>query len=174
LRDKTLYVRWLRNMNQNQAVRVDRELLLEFFLTFARAEFALKNSGFVTGGEDSALPHWDKFANTIKDQFKKNKTKELEAAVDYIMLNPPMKQVLRDGSLMWEANLPNDGMPETQVLFVLVRRIRNNLFHGGKHNLEVFEDTERTTQLLRSALLIVQESVSVLPNVKAAYDQAAI
>jgi hypothetical protein len=158
----------------NQPVRVDRELLLEFFLVFARAEFALKNSGFVTGGEDSALPHWDRFATAIKDQFRKDKTRELEAAVDYIMLNPPMKQVLRGGNLMWEANLPNNGMSETQVLFVLVRRIRNNLFHGGKHNFDVFEDTGRTTQLLRSALVIVQESLSVLPNVKATYDQAAI
>ena len=85
-----------------------------------------------------------------------------------------MKQVLRNGNLMWEANLPNNGMSETQVLFVLVRRIRNNLFHGGKHNFDVFEDTERTTQLLRSALVIVQESLSVLANVKTTYDQAAI
>jgi hypothetical protein len=158
----------------NQLAPVDRELLLEFFLTFSRAEFALKNSGFVTGGEDSALPHWDKFATTLRDQFKKNRTKELEAAVEYILLNPPMKQVLKGGNLMWEANLPNGGKSETEVLFVLVRRIRNNLFHGGKHNLEVFEDTERTTQLLRSALLIVQEGVSILPNVRAVYEQAAI
>lgn len=158
----------------NQLVRVDKELLLEFFLTFSRTEFALKNSGFVTGGEDSASPHWDIFATTLKDQFKKNKTKELEAAVDYILLNPPMKQVLRGEDLMWEANLPNGGTSETEVLFVLVRRIRNNMFHGGKHNLGLFEDTERTTRLLSSALLIVQEGVSILPNVKAAYEQAAI
>ena len=158
----------------NQVVRVDRELLLEFFLTFSRAEFALKNSGFVTGGEDSASPHWDRFATALRDQFKKDRTEELEAAAEYILHNPPMKQVLRDGALMWEANLPNDGKSETEVLFVLVRRIRNNLFHGGKHNLEAFEDTERTTRLLNSALLIVQEGVSILPNVKAAYDQAAI
>lgn len=161
-------------MNQNHSVRVNRELLLEFFLTFARAEFALKNSGFVTGGEDSAAPHWDKFANTLKDNFKKDRTKELEAAVGYILVNPPMKQVLWNGNLMWEANLPNNGLSETEVLFILVRRIRNNLFHGGKHNFDVSSDTERTTQLLRYALLIVKEGVSILPNVKAAYDQAAI
>lgn len=162
------------NMDQTQAVCIESELLLEFFLTFSRAEFALKNSGFVTGGEDSVSPYWDRFGTALKDQFKKNKTKELEAAVEYIMLNPPMKQVLRDGNLMWEANLPNDGKSDIEVLFVLVRRIRNNLFHGAKHNLGVFEDTERTTRLLKSALLIVQEGVSVLPHVKATYDHAAI
>jgi hypothetical protein len=128
----------------------------------------------VKGGNDSAFPHWDKFATTKKDQFKKDKTKELQAAVEYILLNPPMKQVLRNGNLMWEANLPNDGKSETEIIFVLVRRIRNNLFHGGKHNLSVFEDNERTTSLLRSALLIVKEGMSILQDVKAAYDQATI
>lgn len=153
---------------------IDRELLLEFFLTFSRAEFALKNSDFVTGGEDSVSPNWDGFATTLRDRFKSNRTKILEAAVEYILLNPPMKQVLRDGNLMWEENLPNGGKSETEVLFILVRRIRNNLFHGGKHNLKVFEDSERTTRLLRSALLIVEEGVSILPNVRIAYEQAAI
>jgi hypothetical protein len=161
-------------MNQpNVMVRVDSTLLFDFFLTFARMEFALKNAGFVIGDEDSVNPAWDAFGNAIKDRFKRKKTKELDMAVDYILINPPMKQVLRRGNLMWDTNLPNAGS-ETQTLLVLIRRIRNNLFHGGKHNFGVHENTERTTQLLKNSLLIIQECSSLLPDVKTNYDEAAI
>jgi hypothetical protein len=149
-------------------------LLLEFFLTFARAEFALKNSGFVTGDEHSASADWNKFANALKDHFEEGRTRELETAMNYLLDNPPMRQVLRNGKLMWDANLSTNGSSTSEVIFVLVRRIRNNLFHGGKHSLEVFEDTKRTTRLIESALLILKAGISLLPQVESAYDEAVL
>ncbi len=157
----------------NQQGPVDRDLLLEFFLVFARAEFALKNSGYAKASKyDDASPDWDSFAKAIEKLFKKERTNELKSAVEYILLNPPMKQVLKNNSLMWDSTSPNG--TETEVLFLLVRRIRNNLFHGGKYNVMPFEDTDRTTRLLTGALLIIYEGLSLLPNVQHTYDQAAI
>lgn len=161
-------------MNYREHVRVAPDLLLEFFLTFARVEFALKNSGFVKGNERKALPDWDSFAASIRNHFTKNKTDDLEQAVNYIMDNPPMKQVLRQNTLMWEANVPNGNLSDIEVLLLLIRRIRNNLFHGAKHNIDVFEDTARITRLLQSSLIIIQECLLLQPHVKATYDQAVI
>ena len=80
-------------MNYREHDRVNPDLLLEFFLTFARAEFALKNSGFVKGNEREVLPDWNRFAASIKNSFTKDKSDDLTQAANYIMDNPPMKQV---------------------------------------------------------------------------------
>ena len=161
-------------MNYRGHVRVNPDLLLEFFLTFARAEFALKNSGFVKGNEREVSADWDGFTASIKSSFTKDKSDDLVQAVNYILDNPPMKQVLRKNTLMWEANVPDGNLTEIEVLIWLVRRIRNNLFHGGKHNIALFEDTERTTRLLKSSLIIIQECLLLAPHVKTTYDEATI
>jgi hypothetical protein len=161
-------------MNYRDHDRVNPDILLEFFLTFARAEFALKNSGFVKGNEGKVSPDWDGFAASITDTFTKHKSDDLRQAANYILDNPPMKQVLRQNTLMWEANVPDGNLKEIEVLIRLVRRIRNNLFHGAKHNITVFEDTERTSQLLKSSLIVIQECLLLVPLVKAIYDEATI
>ena len=85
-----------------------------------------------------------------------------------------MKQVLRQNTLMWEANVPNGNLSDIEVLLLLIRRIRNNLFHGGKHNFDMFENTERTTRLLKSSLIVIQECLLLAPHAKTTYDGASI
>jgi hypothetical protein len=46
----------------------------------------------------------------------------------------------------------------------MVRCVRNNLFHGGKHTNNVPETEERTTQLLRRSLAILRECLNLAPN----------
>jgi hypothetical protein len=41
----------------------DRMLVLQFFLVFARFEYALKRSGFLRGNESKVEPDWDRFAD---------------------------------------------------------------------------------------------------------------
>ena len=57
-------------------ITIDRDLLLEFFLTFAAFEFALKNSGLrrkgrqiVQGVTNIAEPDWVGFALQLHDTF---------------------------------------------------------------------------------------------------------
>ena len=161
-------------MNHREYTQIDASLLLDFFLVFSRAEYALKNSGFLKGDERRVDPDWDKFAASLKNSFRKDKSKELQIATEYILDNPPMKQVLRQNTLMWEANIPNGTLTDIEILLCLVRRIRNNLFHGGKHNAESFEDAERSTQLLQSSLVVIRECVLLAPEVKIHYDAAII
>jgi hypothetical protein len=63
---------------------------------------------------------------------------------------------------------------ELEFLLRMVRCVRNNLFHGGKHNNEVHKDTERTEMLLKSSLTILDECLALSVSVRQAFDEAAI
>ena len=62
---------------------VNRELLLDFFLTFSRFEYALKNSGFFVkhseqpDGPPPAEADWDTFAPSLRTVFDPSKSGEL-------------------------------------------------------------------------------------------------
>ncbi len=161
--------------------RVDRSLLLEFFLTFSRFEYALKASGlFVRHPQTdpsrpaAAEPDWDSFAASLRDVFKLDRTDSLRRACEYILESPPWKQVIIDGAVAWETPVRPANESEVEFLLRMVRCVRNNLVHGGKHNIEVHEDTERTESLLRSSLAILRECLALAPRVKQAFDEAAI
>lgn len=168
--------------------RVDRELLLEFFLTFSRFEYALKDSGLFKAPNNNAIksfkekgilpeaePDWNSFAISLQDVFRTDRTEALKQACEYIWDSPPMKQVIiiNDG-IAWKTPLRPDSVQELVFLLRVVKCIRNNLFHGGKYNIEVHEDTKRTEMLLRSSLVILEECLSLATQVRQAFDKAVI
>ena len=154
--------------------KVPVELLLIFFLTFSRFEFALKNSAFVKGNEREAKPDWDDFAASLSNAFDKTHSPELTKAVNYFLENPPNKQVLRNGQIMWDTALPYYGLSEIEKVLILIRRVRNNLFHGGKYDLETHEHAERTTFLLKYSLTILEACLALSPKVNDSFNQAKI
>ncbi len=163
--------------------RVDRELLLNFFLTFARFEYALKASGLFKrtnpqrndpSRPPEAQPDWDTFAVSLRCAFQPDRTETLKRACEYISDSPPSKQVIIDDAPSWETPVRPSHESDVEFLLRMVRCVRNNLFHGGKHNNEVHEDTERTEMLLKSSLTILDECLALSPRVKAMFDEAAI
>ncbi|MFQ5882517.1 MAG: hypothetical protein ACE5I9_08620 [Candidatus Methylomirabilales bacterium] len=155
-------------------IQIDRDLLLEFFLHFSRFEFALKTAGFAHGDLDSVHPSWDDFAVSIRDQFDKSVNTKLLEACNYILDDPPRKQVLLNGGLAWKTQAQPLGQSEVEFLLRMVRCIRNNLFHGGKHNVALHEDRVRSETLLRNSLVILDECLRLSPDVKRAFDGAVI
>ncbi len=155
-------------------MKVPKELLFDFFISFAKFEFALKTSGFSNGNEKSVSPNWDGFASSIKDTFDKSIHEELSKAVDFFIINPPWKQILIDNSMYWDASVPNNGLKEIQRVLLLIRRVRNNLFHGGKFNFDIHEDTERTINLLKYSLVILKACLPLDPGVQDNYEKATI
>src|SRR5689334_17856713 len=107
----------------------DANLACEFLGVFARYEYALKAAGFAAG--DPVQPAWDTYAKSIDPVFSKISDKAFHQAVEYLLTKPPKKQVLRAGKLEWETT-PFDNVPRAQKVLTMVRRVRNNLFHGGK------------------------------------------
>ena len=180
---KSLVVRRLgsgRKSFSDSGVRSDLQaLLLEFFLTFSRFEFALKNSGFyVKRGKTSvpyeASPDWDSFAQRLKDVFDTNATPRLRDACDRLLDNPPAREVIGGGGLGWDTTAENDSLSDIERLLRYVRRIRNNLFHGAKFSTLPGLETERNVTLLEDSLIILSECLRLTDDVRQTYESAAL
>jgi hypothetical protein len=143
------------------------DLSHRFLETFARMEFALKAVGLhnadASGNSNDAQPNWNDFAACIEGVFDSNHNADITAAYNYILTNPPKKQVIRNGVLEWEA-APAQGS-DTAKLLIYIRRVRNNLFHGGKFNGHWF-DPQRSNALLSHSLTILDYVRDIHPAVK--------
>lgn len=143
------------------------ELVFHFFKEFARFEYALKAAGF-NYGEGEAKPNWDTFAASVRPTFESVQSQTLKDAVTYILTNPPQKQVVKNGKLDWNRGLCKSPHKADKLL-VYVRRVRNNLFHGGKFNGHWFAP-QRSEKLMRHSLTIIEACLNASEDIKEAYD----
>lgn len=142
------------------------QLSLEVFREFARCEYALKAAGFRSGGNNVSAD-WRAFADTVDPQLAHPRDPDVAAAIDYLLRHPPKKQVLRGGQLAWD-DTPPQSASHADLVLAYVRRVRNNLFHGGKFNGHWFEP-QRSTELLAHSLCILRYVVQANERVREAY-----
>ena len=140
------------------------QFAIQLFQKFARIEYALKAAGF-HNGDGPAMPNWNKFASSVPGVFENDPA--IAAAVKYMIEKPPKKQMIRDDLLEWEDQAPNAN--KTDEILLCVRRVRNNLFHGGKFNGHWFEP-ERSKELLMYSLSILDACLRASPALKEAFD----
>lgn len=149
------------------SLEIDKEKVIQFFFVFSRFEYALKRASYVSGGVGSKVsPNWDTFAKEIDATFWPAMTPELETAVAYLQEHPPMKQIVKDSnhSIGWEkTNYDKEGL---RGLLLMVRTVRNNLFHGGKYPELPKQDESRDTKLLESCLAILQACLPLHEEVR--------
>ena len=102
---------------------------VKLFACFSRFEFALKECGYVKRGKyEGAEPDWDKFSRLDHLPVLMERLRDSRAAPE-LFANPPQKQMFDDGYWKWaEAAAITD--PKTFI--DAIKRVRNNLFHGGK------------------------------------------
>lgn len=138
----------------------DRELAFKFFVIFSMFEHALKNTQFKKVSQNGTVePDWDAFAQAINGQFNPNASPELNTAVNYFMNHPVKKQVFTNNQLTFIVTPRDQNISDAEWLSLLIRRVRNNLFHGGKVNY----DRHRDTLLIQFAIVIL-ESWAVLDH----------
>jgi hypothetical protein len=150
-----------------RSLEPDSELVREFFVEFARFEYALKRAGFHCG-EGKARADWTKFAETVAEVLEKPASEALRAAVEYYLEEPPKRQVVRGGQLAWEESEPCTKLKADKIL-IYVRRVRNNLFHGGKFRGEWFENPPRSETLIKHGLEILRVCRSASRDVDEAF-----
>ena len=126
---------------------------LEFFVLFARFEFAMKRSGKYLKGEigKKAEPSWHRLARQLQESlFEKVKS---EKSVELLFSDPPRRQIVKSAGV---ADFEDRAMPPTnlQELFHAIKTARNNLFHGGKH--APTEDKVRDIKLFKAASLVLK------------------
>jgi hypothetical protein len=95
---------------------------------------------------------WDEFANKeLTSDFLKHVRENNIAPT--ILSKPPSRQILNGNSLDWEATTPPT---DIQSLFGSVRRVRNNLVHGGKSG---DKDSDRNNLLVAEAIAVLIEAL---------------
>lgn len=139
-----------------------RRLILEFFISFSRFEFALKAENFVLG-VDRINADWDRFIGSII--FNPNATPELQDAVEYILQNPPKVQSIRNNVIVWNDRIFSPNTSDVLKLRYHITDIRNNLFHGGKFNGTFEPENSRNYQLVNGALQILNNWLTLDQNV---------
>ena len=141
-------------------------LATDLFRTFARIEYALKATGFHMGDGD-AEANWRDFALSVAALFDDPQDEAFKEAIAYILAHPPNKQIVEDGVLRWDPAVPQTDLQSDRVL-IYVRRVRNNLFHGGKFNGRWFEP-QRSAELLLHSLTILNACLTASEPVNEAY-----
>jgi hypothetical protein len=131
-----------------QQLQLPRDLLLEFFATFARFEYALKESGHSrVAWHGGVEPNWDSFAKSLDQDVDKILT-----AGQYLLSHPPKRHILSNSVLDWADTAAGTSLTD---LFASVRRVRNNLFHGGKFADGSVNNPDRNRRLLNDALEVI-------------------
>jgi hypothetical protein len=136
----------------------DRTLVADFFITFSRFEYALKRSGYLRQDKANVNPDWDAFGtrDENKRSFDSDASADLRQAVEYLLKHPPQKQI-RTGKDSFEYRTrPLRGQSGLHEAVLAIRRVRNNLFHGGKFHDGHVEDLARNTDLLRHSLMLLE------------------
>lgn len=144
-------------------------LACEFLAVFSRMEYALKVSGYATG-TNKVEAWWDKFANDVDTAFNAVKHEDFLNAVGYLLAAPPRKQILKDDVLTFVDQTIDNKQGTAQQVLLMVRTVRNNLFHGGKFLPDGEKEMGRNETLVASSLIVLKRCVTLNEKVHLSYD----
>lgn len=148
---------WVVRPPQAMSAELD-QLAFRFFKVFAQCEYALKAMGYGRAAHaDAAEADWDRFANEVGVLLVRDESQDIVAARTYLFEQPPKRQVWANGSVAW-ADVPNHER-SAQILFAHIRRVRNNLYHGGKFNGRWIAP-DRSAELISKSLLLLEKLVN--------------
>lgn len=135
-----------------------KELAFDFFYWFSRFEFSLKENKFLKYERVgvSAEPGWDRFIERYSELFKHTEQTQLLLILD------PKRQSIGVGSCVeWSKVDLNNCPSELCKVVRLLKTVRNNLFHGGKHSAEGWDEPDRTKQLLSNGKMILDQLIEM-------------
>jgi hypothetical protein len=149
---------------------IDRDLVFQFFVKFSVIECALKRSGFLQPQEGKNARHseakanWKKFADHFRPNFHRVRTKGFSEAVQTLIKESPKKQIVKDKQLAWaEVDRP-ENVSDHEFVLLLVRTVRNNLFHGGKYS-EPEAEVARNKKILEASLVVLDACIELDPDI---------
>jgi hypothetical protein len=130
------------------------------FRVFARFEFALKMAGYAEMRRGKVEILWDRFANSAPIGAAFLEYLKANNVCPVIFAAPPNADRIEKGQYGFEdeATMP----ASVQELLGAVRRVRNNLFHGGKY-FDV--DRKRNRSLVKETIAILLLAAERHPEV---------
>lgn len=133
----------------------------EFFLFFAKFEYAMKNSEFADTSNDRVKPNWDTFKSWVAGNL--DPIGDNDSDIQELKVSPPKYQ----SPTGWQsayAKITSNGQ-----LIEACQIVRNNLFHGGKIN---DENRRRNLIVLRAVRKILTSAMSSNSDLQRAFDRA--
>ena len=152
-----------------QGLRVPPQLALDFFIAFARFEYALIAIGFVHDRRGVAEPDWNCFFTFI-EQLDNTEFQPVLTVGQHLIASPPKKLVL-DGQKPRFRPVHQTGQSDIRFLLQCVKQARHNLFHGGKF-LTGPQPVERNESVVSDSLAVLRAVLEApsLVRLRDAYD----
>lgn len=131
-----------------------QEAAFDFLFWFSRFEFGLKEKQFLksTDAGKKAEPNWDKFVKKHRNGYAAG-----PGARALIAARPRQQVVASNAGMAWKELQFEANEFELQKVTLLLRLVRNNLFHGGKHGDTHWDDPEHTVRLLKQGQAALDE-----------------
>lgn len=129
-------------------------LAFDFFFSFSRFEFALKENGYLKSHKAgvSAEPGWDKFTKRMHAKYSPS-----PEAIALLAAKPEQQIVGAHNDLQWKAVDLTNCHSELDKVVRLLKTVRNNLFHGGKHGGAGWDNPTRTNMLLSTGTSLLDQ-----------------
>lgn len=129
------------------------DLAFELFYWFSRFEFALKECDYLKSHEPgaNAEPSWLDFVKCHHKDYVLSATAKALIAAD------PKRQVVGHGGLEFRPVGFDDKPSNLGKVVRLAHTVRNNLFHGGKHGHDMWDEPERMRELLPLVITVLNE-----------------
>lgn len=130
-----------------------KRLAFDFFYWFSRFEFALKEARYLKSTEEGAKAEvsWARFIEKHRDAY------HLTPAGQALIDAKPRRQIVRDGELAFRDVGFNAGTTDLERVVRLANTVRNNLFHGGKHGSDYWDEPTRMRDLLTTTIKAVDD-----------------
>lgn len=134
-----------------------QDAAFDFLFGFSRFEYCLKEKQFLksTDAGKKAEPNWDKFVKKYRNGYAAG------PGARALITARPRQQVVAANGLAWKELQFEANEFELQKVTLLLRLVRNNLFHGGKHGDKHWDDPESTTRLLKQSQVVLDELVEL-------------
>ncbi|MBA4090236.1 MAG: hypothetical protein C0494_06550 [Sphingobium sp.] len=130
-----------------------RNLAFDFFYWFSRFEFALKEKRFLKKEAIGARaePDWDKFVQKHRAAYV------LSPAGKALLGEKPRRQIVGDPDHGFEDVPFSPNTADLDKVAAYAKTVRNNLFHGGKHGHDQWDDPVRMRRLLELTITVLGE-----------------
>ncbi len=152
------------------ALRMRPDLVLDFFVTFARFEYALVAVGFVTDRRGVAEADWGCFLTFVEYLDRADMEPGIQAG--HRLLTKPPKKLVLDGQIARFREVRRTGQTDIRFLLEGVKRGRNNLFHGGKF-LTGPQPVDRNETVVTDSLRVLRAVLEApgMARLRQAYDE---
>ena len=131
-----------------------RKLAFCFFYKYSRLEFALKENGYLKGSAPNrpAKPDWYRFVDEQCGEIPIS-----DEAKELIEASPKCQVVAANNRPEWKVVELNKCPSDLGKVVRLVQTVRNNLFHGGKHGVNDWDNPKRTEKLLKLGIAVLDQ-----------------